>query len=87
MINKGEGQLLIKFHCICGNNIILKIITDDGQTREKWCSIIDSNYLPYLGDRSQTIEVNDLDVDTTTSFYCDECGSEHLIDYIMDIAT
>jgi len=87
MINKGEGQLLIKFNCICGNNIILKIITDDGQTREKWCSIIDSNYLPYLGDRSQTIEVKELDIDDGDSFLCDEYGTEHDIDYIISLAT
>jgi hypothetical protein len=86
MINKGEGQLLIKFHCICGNNIILKTITDDGKTREKWCSIIDSNYMPYLGNRSQTIEVKELDISDVSSFLCDECGSEHDIGYIISIA-
>ncbi|MCK5833991.1 hypothetical protein KAH81_10035 [bacterium] len=84
MINKSEGQLLIKFNCICGNNIVLKVITDDGQTREKWCSIIDSNYLPYLGDRSQTYLMNE--IDDVDSFFCDECGTEHDIGYIMDKA-
>jgi len=79
---KRRGTVEIQFYCVCGRNIILRMITDDGKRIKKTCTIIDSDYISISRDEPQVVEVDYPYIDCGESFYCDYCGMEHLIGWL-----
>jgi len=79
---KRRGTLEIQFYCVCGKNIILRMITDDGKRIKKTCTIIDSDYISISRDEPQVVEIDYPYIDNNESFHCDYCGTEHDIGWL-----